>query len=84
MSRKESRLVVPLRGRAKSLAQALVESLGRMVAAPLDLLSGRSRPLLPDPGRERCMAVQDRDPYLETLLLALYRRKREVKKVRTF
>ena len=75
MSRKDSEVFMPLDGRGKPLKQAVVKSLHRIVASSLDFLGGTLKPFLSHPGKEMFIAVQDRDPYLERLLLTLQGRK---------
>jgi hypothetical protein len=75
MSRKDSEVLIRLDGREKPLKQAVVKSLHRIIASSLDFLGGTLKPLLSHPGKETFIAVQDRDPYLERLLLALHGRK---------
>ncbi len=75
MSRKDSEIFMPLDGREKPLKQAVVKNLHRIVASSLDFLGGTLRPFLSYSGKETFIAVQDRDPYLERLLLALHGRK---------
>ena len=66
---------MPLDGRGKPLKQAVVKRLHRIVVSSLDFLGRTSKPFLSHSGKEAFLAVQDRDPYLERLLLALQRRK---------
>jgi len=75
MSRKDASAVVGPDGCATSLKQAVLESLGRIVAVPLGFLGGRLKSFLPGQEKETFTAIQDRDPYLENLLLVLNGRK---------
>lgn len=54
---------------------ALLKNLRRIVIRLFHCFSGWLQPLLPHSIKETVSAVQDRDPYLESLLMALHGRK---------
>ena len=51
---------------------AVVESLHRIIILSLNCFNGWLNPLLPHSRKETVSSVQDHDPYLESLLIALH------------
>ena len=74
-SRVRAKVISPFDGHEKRSNYAVVESLLRIITLSLRCFNGWPRTLLSHSGKETVSLVQDRDPYLESLLIALHNRK---------
>ena len=73
--RDHAKVISPFDGREKRSNYAVVESLHRIITLSLRCFNGWPKTLLSHSVKETVNLVQDRDPYLESLLIALHNRK---------
>lgn len=74
-----SKIISFFDGHERRSKRALAQSLHRIVTLSLLCFNGWLKPLLVHSGKEPVSSVQEHDPYLESLLIALHGRGREVK-----
>jgi hypothetical protein len=72
VNRDGSEMISLFNGHEKRSKCGLATNLHRIIAASLLCFNKRLKPLLPHPRSEMLSPVQDCDPYLKGLLIALY------------
>ncbi|HUJ88917.1 MAG TPA: hypothetical protein VLX12_01875 [Syntrophorhabdales bacterium] len=73
--RDHAKVISPFDGQEKRSNYAVLESLHRIITLSLRCFNGWPKTLLSHSVKETVNLVQDRDPYLESLLIALHNRK---------
>ena len=64
--------ILPFNGQEKRSERAVVEGLHRIISLSLECFNAWLRPLPPRSQKDAVSAVQEYDPYLESLLRALH------------
>ena len=77
LNRDPAEVIPPFKGHEKRSKHSVVESLHRIIVLLLHRHNGWSRPILSRAEKETVSPIQDRDPYMESLLIALHGRKRQ-------
>ena len=65
-------VILPFIGHEKRSEYAVVEGLHRIITLSLECFNAWLRPLLPRSREDTASAVQDQDPYLQSLLRVLH------------
>ena len=80
VKREQAEVIAPFDGQEKRSKCTVAESLHRIITLSLHCFNGWLRPLLPRSRKETVSYVQDHDPYLESLLIALHGRSNKSKR----